>query len=76
MCPFRSKSQMAYLYANHPDIAKRWSKEFPDQNTKKLPKHVKKPNVKKPVNKKPNKPNNLGKKPNKGPKGHHWKHHH
>lgn len=46
MSPFRSKSQMAYLYANHPDIAKRWSKEFPDQNTKKLPKHVKKPKVK------------------------------
>ena len=42
MSPFRSKSQMAYLYANHPDIAKRWSKEFPNQNTKKLPKYVKK----------------------------------
>ena len=42
MSPFRSKSQMAYLYANHSDVAKRWSKEFPDQNTKKLPKHIKK----------------------------------
>jgi len=39
MSPFRSKAQMAYLYANHPDIAKRWSKEFRNQNIKKLPKH-------------------------------------
>jgi hypothetical protein len=46
MTPFRSKSQMAYLYANHPDIAKRWSKEFPNQNTKKLPEHVKKSKTK------------------------------
>jgi hypothetical protein len=46
MSLFRSKSQMAYLYANHPDIAKRWSKEFPDQNTKKLTEHVKKSKVK------------------------------
>ena len=46
MSPFRSKAQMAYLYINHPDIAKRWSKEFPNQNTKKLPRHVKKSKVK------------------------------
>lgn len=38
--PFRSQSQKSFMYANHPDIAKRWSKEFPNQG--KLPKHVKK----------------------------------
>ena len=42
MSPFRSKAQMKYLYINHPEIAKRWSKEFPNQNTKALPKHAKK----------------------------------
>jgi len=25
--PFKSKAQRNYLYANHPDIAKRWEKE-------------------------------------------------
>ncbi len=42
MSPFRSKAQMAYLAINHPEIAKRWAKEFPNQNRKALPKHVKK----------------------------------
>lgn len=25
--PFRSKAQRRFLYANHPEIAKRWEKE-------------------------------------------------
>jgi hypothetical protein len=27
--PFSSKAQMGYMFANHPDIAKRWQKEAP-----------------------------------------------
>lgn len=26
--PFRSEAQRRYLWANHPEIASRWSKEF------------------------------------------------
>ena len=37
--PFKSAAQRAYMYANHPDIAKRWSAEYPNQG--KLPEHVK-----------------------------------
>lgn len=37
--PFRSQAQRAFLYSQHPDIAKRWEKETPPG---KLPKHVKK----------------------------------
>ena len=33
--PFRSKAQMKFLYAKHPEIAKRWAKETP--NVEKLP---------------------------------------
>lgn len=36
--PFKSQAQRAYLYANHPQIAKRWSEEYPNQG--KLPQHV------------------------------------
>lgn len=35
--PFKSKSQRAYMYIHHPEIAKKWSKEFPNQ--KNLPQH-------------------------------------
>jgi hypothetical protein len=42
MSPFKSKAQMQYLAINHPEIAKRWRKEYPNQNIKKLPKHIKK----------------------------------
>ena len=28
--PFKSKAQMRYLYAKHPEIAKRWSEHTPD----------------------------------------------
>ena len=36
--PFKSQAQRALLYAKHPDIAKRWSAEYPNQG--KLPLHV------------------------------------
>ena len=38
--PFKSSAQRKFMYANHPIIAERWSREFPNQG--KLPKHVKK----------------------------------
>lgn len=36
--PFKSQAQRAFMYANHPEIAKRWSAEYPNQG--KLPEHV------------------------------------
>jgi hypothetical protein len=38
--PFKSKAQMRYMFANHPEIAKRWSKEY--KTPKNLPERVKK----------------------------------
>ncbi len=35
--PFASEQQRRYLYSQHPDIAARWSKEYPNQG--KLPKY-------------------------------------
>lgn len=35
MCPFKSEKQRKWLYANEPKIAKRWSKEYPNQQFKK-----------------------------------------
>lgn len=29
--PFRSEKQRRYMYAQHPDIAKRWSREYGDE---------------------------------------------
>jgi hypothetical protein len=40
MSPFVSDAQRKFLYAKHPGIAKRWSKEYPNQGD--LPEHVKK----------------------------------
>lgn len=37
--PFKSSAQRRFMYAEHPEIAKRWSKEYPHQG--KLPEHVK-----------------------------------
>lgn len=37
--PFVSKSQRAFMYAVHPEMAKEWEKETP--KNKKLPKKVK-----------------------------------
>ena len=36
--PFRSAAQRRFMYAKHPEIAKRWEKETPKG---KLPEHVK-----------------------------------
>jgi hypothetical protein len=36
--PFQSEAQRRFMYSQHPDIAARWSKEYPDQG--KLPEHV------------------------------------
>lgn len=38
--PFRSQAQRGYMHIHHPEIAKRWDKDFPNQG--KLPEHVKK----------------------------------
>lgn len=38
--PFKSKAQRAFMYANHPTIAKRFEAHTPKGT--KLPKHVKK----------------------------------
>lgn len=38
--PFKSEAQRAYLFANHPEIAKRWAAHTP--KGAKLPEHVKK----------------------------------
>ena len=37
--PFQSEAQRRFMYAKHPEIAKRWSREYPDQG--KLPAHKK-----------------------------------
>ena len=43
--PFQSQKQRAWMYANQPEMAKRWEKETPKD--KKLPeyKHRKKPGL-------------------------------
>ena len=35
--PFQSQAQRRFMYARHPKIAARWSKEYPNQG--KLPEH-------------------------------------
>ena len=40
MAPFQSKAQERFLWAKHPDIARRWSKM--SESKKKLPEHKKK----------------------------------
>lgn len=35
--PFQSKSQAAFMFANHPKMAKEWASKTP--NMKKLPEH-------------------------------------
>jgi len=35
--PFQSESQRRYMWANYPEIAEKWSKEYPNQ--KNLPEH-------------------------------------
>jgi hypothetical protein len=36
--PFKSQAQRGFLFANHPDIARRWAREYPSQG--KLPMRV------------------------------------
>lgn len=43
--PFKSQAQRAFMYAKHPEIAKKWEKHTP--KGKKLPKKVKKKKTKK-----------------------------
>lgn len=38
--PFKSRSQMRWMFATHPEMAKRWAAETPDM--KNLPNHRKK----------------------------------
>ncbi len=35
--PFKSEAQKRFMFAKHPKIAKKWSKEYPDKG--KLPEH-------------------------------------
>jgi hypothetical protein len=42
--PFQSEAQRRFMYAKHPEIAKRWSREYPEQG--KLPAHVAKKQAK------------------------------
>lgn len=44
--PFKSLAQLRLLYAKHPDIAKKWSREYGPPGPG-LPEHVKKPKKKK-----------------------------
>jgi len=37
MSPFKSEAQRKFMWSRHPDIAKRWAEEYPNQ--KDLPKH-------------------------------------
>jgi hypothetical protein len=37
--PFKSEAQRRFMFAKHPEIAKRWAKEYPNQ--KDLPEKVK-----------------------------------
>lgn len=36
--PFKSKAQMGWMFANHPEMAKRWAEHTP--NIKRLPEKV------------------------------------
>ena len=37
--PFKSESQRRFLWAKHPEIAKKWADKYPESN-KGLPKHA------------------------------------
>jgi len=42
--PFKSEAQRGFMFARHPDIAKRWAAEYPSQG--KLPARVSSPRAK------------------------------
>jgi hypothetical protein len=44
--PFKSEKQRRFLWSQHPDIAKRWAKEYPGQKDLPLYAHKKKPDDK------------------------------
>jgi hypothetical protein len=39
--PFKSQAQRGFMFANHPDIARRWAREYPNQGS--LPARVSSP---------------------------------
>tara|TARA_X000001382_G_C3064340_1_gene145348 strand:- start:397 stop:531 length:135 start_codon:yes stop_codon:yes gene_type:complete len=43
--PFTSKAQRAWMYANKPDMARRWEKETPNYVLKRLPTRLPKKKV-------------------------------
>ena len=47
--PFKSKAQMKEMFANQPEVAKKWAKETP--NPKSLPNKLSKPKQKSPQKK-------------------------
>jgi hypothetical protein len=40
--PFKSKAQVRWMFANLPQVARKWRSEHPGQNLKKLPERKKK----------------------------------
>lgn len=40
--PFKSRSQQAFLFAKHPDVAEEFAEHTPKSAYKKLPEHVSK----------------------------------
>lgn len=44
--PYKSEAQRRFMHARHPEIAKRWDREYPNQ--KKLPARAKGPGKVKP----------------------------
>lgn len=45
--PYKSLAQAAYMHINHPEIAKKWDRKYPEHPPGTLPEHVgDKPRVK------------------------------
>lgn len=42
--PFKSEAQRGFLFARHPDIARRWAREYPNQGS--LPARISSPRAK------------------------------
>ena len=45
--PFKSSAQRAWMFKNHPEMAKEWASHMTHAQEKSLPKHVKKNKKKK-----------------------------
>lgn len=43
--PFKSKAQQGYLYAKHPEIAKKFAEETPKSAYKSMPEHKPEPEM-------------------------------